>query len=143
MTAVRVEIDDQGIHALLNDPDGPVGRDILRRTLKVEARAVELCPVDEGRLRASIDHEVGRDRDGLYGRVGTNVNYALEVERGTGLFETNVPGVAPSASKGRRITPVQAKALRFVVDGDVVFAKSIKGMRPQPFLRPALRAAED
>jgi hypothetical protein len=141
--AVRVILHEDGLHDLLETVDGPVGRHILGLTLKVEVRAVELCPVDEGRLRASIDHEVGRDADGLYGRVGTNVDYALDVERGTGLFEETVPGVAPSRSKGRRITPTTAKALRFVVDGEVVYRTSIKGMRPRPFLRPALDAANE
>lgn len=143
MAAARVVIDEQGMDSLLNDPDGPVGRDILRRTLKVEARAVELCPVDEGRLRADISHEVGRDANGLYGVVGVSLDYGLDVERGTGLFEESVPDVAPSASKGQRITPKNAKALRFVAGGEVIYRTSIKGMRPRPFLRPALAAADD
>lgn len=141
--AVRVVMDDAGLTELLDTVDGPVGRHVLALALKVEARAVELCPVDEGRLRADIDHEVGRDTDGIYGRVGVSVDYGLDVERGTGLFEETVPGVTPSASRGRRITPTTAKALRFVVDGEVVYRTSIKGMRPRPFLRPALDAAND
>ncbi len=137
-------MDDQGLYELLQAEDGPVGRDILRRVLAVEARAVVLCPVDEGRLRASLDHEITHDAEGLVGRVGTNVSYALEVERGTGLFEETVPGVAPSSSRGRRITATTpGGVLRFEVNGETVFARSIKGMRPQPFLRPALDAAED
>ncbi len=140
---MRVVIDEQGMDELLDSPTGPVGRDILRRTLAVEARAVALCPVDEGRLRASIDHEVGRDAHGLYGRVGTNVEYALEVERGTGVFETTVVGVAPSKNKGRRITAHDGGVLRFEIGGQVLYRRSIKGMRPQPFLRPALDAADD
>ncbi len=141
--AVRVVMDDAGLHELLDTVDGPVGRHVLGLTLKVEARAVELCPVDEGRLRADIDHEVGRDAEGIYGRVGVNLDYGIDVERGTGLFEETVPGVAPSASKGQRIKPKTAKALRFVVDGQVIYRTSIKGMRPRPFLRPALNAADE
>lgn len=141
--ANRVEMDEDGLHALLDSEDGPVAKDLLRRTLAVEARAVELCPVDTGRLRGSIDHEVVRDGDGLVGRVGTNVDYAIDVERGTGLFETTVEGVPASGSKGHRITATDKQALAFRVDGEQVVVKSIKGVRPQPFLRPALDAADD
>lgn len=143
MALARVEMDEAGLYELLDSENGPVGRDILRRTLAVEARAVALCPVDEGRLRASIDHEIGRDEHGLYGRVGTDVEYALLVERGTGVFEEAVPGVKPSANKGRRITAKGGGVLRFEVGGQVLYRRSIAGMRPQPFLRPALDAADD
>ncbi len=143
MALARVELDEAGLAELLDAEDGPVGRDILRRTLAVEARAVALCPVDEGRLRASIDHEVTRDTEGLVGKVGTNVDYAIHVERGTGLYEVTVPGVAPSANKGRRITAEGGGMLRFEIGGEVIYRRSIKGMRPQSFLRPALDAAED
>jgi hypothetical protein len=136
-------MNEAGLHELLDAEDGPVGRDLTRRTLAVEARAVALCPVDEGRLRSSIDHEVGRDRDGLFGRVGTNVSYALAVERGSGLFEVSVPGVAASASKGRRIEARDGGMLRFEIDGEVFYRRSVKGQRPQPFLRPSLDAADD
>ncbi len=141
--ALAFEFDEQGMYELLESETGPVGKDILRRTLAVEARAVVLCPVDEGRLRASIDHEVTRDSDGLVGRVGTDVEYALDVERGTGVFEETVPGIAPSKSKGQRITAQGGGVLRFEIGGEVIYRRSIKGMRPQPFLRPALDAAED
>lgn len=139
----RVVMDEAGLYALLESEEGPVGRDLLRRTLRVHARAVELCPVDEDVLRNSIDWEVGRDPNGLYGRVGTNVDYAIHVERGTGLYETTIEGVAPSANKGRVITPTAKQALAFTVGGRQVVVASIKGMRPQPFLRPALDAADE
>jgi HK97 gp10 family phage protein len=45
----------------------------------IEADAKEACPVDTGRLRDSLEHEV--DGDTL--RVGTNVEYAAYVEEGT------------------------------------------------------------
>jgi len=47
--------------------------------LMVERDAKKLCPVDTGRLRSSITHEI----EGLTGRVGTNVEYARHVELGT------------------------------------------------------------
>jgi HK97 gp10 family phage protein len=56
---------------------------VRRACVKVEGGAKRRCPVDTGRLRASITHEVSvRGRD-VTGRVGTNVEYARYVEFGT------------------------------------------------------------
>lgn len=44
--------------------------------LVVEADAKKNCPVDEGRLRASITHETEVGNEEVKGRVGTNVEYA-------------------------------------------------------------------
>lgn len=68
---------------LLESEQGPVAKDLLRRVLRVERAAKQACPVDTGRLRASITHRLERDSQGLYGLVGTNVNYAPHVEFGT------------------------------------------------------------
>ena len=47
--------------------------------LMVVRDAKKLCPVDTGRLRASITHEI----EGTTGRVGSNVEYARAVELGS------------------------------------------------------------
>lgn len=66
------------------------------------------------------------------GIVGTNVRYARFIHDGTGLY----------GPRKRLIRPVRAKALRWVGrDGNVVFARSSRGIRPRPFLRDALEAA--
>ena len=52
---------------------------INKACLMVERDAKKLCPVDTGRLRSSITHEI----KGLTGKVGTNVEYARAVELGT------------------------------------------------------------
>jgi hypothetical protein len=44
----------------------------------IEGRAKELCPVDTGRLRASITHKVSIEK--MEVNVGTNVPYAKHVE---------------------------------------------------------------
>jgi HK97 gp10 family phage protein len=49
--------------------------------LIVLADAIKNCPVDTGRLRASLAHVV--DRENLSARIGTNVFYALFVFLGT------------------------------------------------------------
>lgn len=61
--------------------DGKKG--LLRVGMRVQNAAREMCPVDTGRLRSSIQHKPGQDRNGFYVEVGTNVDYAAFVEFGT------------------------------------------------------------
>ena len=49
--------------------------------LTAEGYAKALCPVDTGRLRNSITHEI--DNDGKAAYIGTNVEYGPYVELGT------------------------------------------------------------
>lgn len=56
---------------------------MMKAVLMVEADAKRMCPVDTGRLRASITHRVIHDRGVIQGRVGTNVHYGPDVELGT------------------------------------------------------------
>lgn len=50
---------------------------------KVMSTARSLAPVDTGRLRSSIILTKGRDGQGFYVEIGTNVYYARFVEFGT------------------------------------------------------------
>jgi len=109
-------------------------------------RARVLCPVDQGQLRASLTMEViSRDGDPVV-RVGTNVKHAIWVHEGTGIYG---PRKTP-------ITPKRARLLRWPVKNQsgsgrrrfrggatqqYAYAKSVKGVRPRPFLRDALPAA--
>ncbi len=52
---------------------------INKACLLVVRDAKILCPVDTGRLRSSITHEI----EGTTGRVGSNVEYARIVELGS------------------------------------------------------------
>lgn len=56
--------------------------------LMVEADAKILCPVDDGTLRNSIQSKV----EGNTGKVGTNVEYAVYVHQGTGIYAVNHDG---------------------------------------------------
>lgn len=56
----------------------------LFKTRKDESIDGEPPRVQTGRLRASITHRIERDGDLLHGSVGTNVDYAVELELGTG-----------------------------------------------------------
>ncbi len=80
---VRLTLNMGAIEKLLASPEGPVGLMLLRKAVTVEGTAKRLCPVDTGRLRASITHALNRDAKGLVAYIGTNVAYAIFVELGT------------------------------------------------------------
>ena len=84
----------------------------------VERSAKEKAPKDTGALRRSITSEV-KDKEGV---IFTPLEYAPYVEYGTGLF---------AESGGRKDVP-------WNYQDDKGEWHSTSGMRPQPFMRPAL-----
>jgi len=68
---------------LLEGPNSEVGKTITRAVVQIEAGAKRYAPVDTGRLRSSIAHDVFVDGDTVVGVVGTNVDYAPHQEFGT------------------------------------------------------------
>lgn len=97
-----VELDHRAIQRLLDAPDGPVVKDLERRGVRVERGAKRRCPVDTGRLRASITHAQGKDNRGRYVDVGTDVHYGPHVELGTSRQDPQPylrPALAEEAAK--------------------------------------------
>lgn len=84
----------------------------------VENQAKINCPVDAGTLRNSITHEV-INHEGI---VGTNIDYAIYVELGSGLFAVNGDG---------RTTP-------WSYQDDRGNWHTTVGQHPQPYLTTAL-----
>lgn len=131
---VTVVENTAAMNQLLHGPTGPVSRDLFRRAHNVRNVAVRLCPVDTGRLRASITADVVGRGSTLAGRVGTNVAYAPYVHGGTGIY-------GPS---GQPIRPKTATYLTWTPrGGDAVYAPEVRGQRGVPFLDNALYAARD
>jgi len=126
---VRHQIHHNVVQTILVSPNGAVMRDMLRRGLRVQARAKQLVRVDTGRLRSSITVQM------LPGRViiGTNVSYAIYVHEGTGIY----------GPRKRPIHPVNGRYLVWTPRGATrpVFAREVRGSPPNPFLRDALWAA--
>lgn len=115
-----------------------VGRDMMKRGLRVESAAkkrISTSPkrVDTGRLRSSIQTRAIKRGKAQGARVGSGVKYALYVHEGTGIY----------GPRGVPITPKTKKFLRFKPKGlrTYVYARSVKGMRGNPYLRDALPAA--
>lgn len=115
-----------GVHALVSDT-GDVGRWFHGLIRRAESRAKLECPVDTGNMRRTINSEVQGAGTFLRGIIRAETSYALAVHQGAAPHE---------------IRPVRARALRFTVGGDVVYATKVNhpGNAANPFLRRALFA---
>lgn len=146
MTTARVSfrLDRAGINAVLSGPDGAAAHAVLRSGQRVLNRARQLCPVDEGRLRASLTLELRSEGGVPVARIGSNLPYALFVHEGTGIY----------AGRGV-IRPRTASVLRWPVKNNsgagrrryaggrtsrYAYAKFVRGVKGRPFLRNALPA---
>lgn len=91
---------------------------LQKAVLLVERSAKTKAPKGDGELRRSIQSKV----DGNVGYVYTNLEYAPYVEYGTGLF---------AEEGGRTDVP-------WIYQDEEGKWHSTKGMKPQPYMRPAL-----
>lgn len=89
---VRVVI-RRGAVAHMMSPTGEIGRASARAAGAIRDRAKENAPVDEGLLRNSIVSELAEQTaTRIVWRVGTNVEYAIYQELGTGpIFARRAP----------------------------------------------------
>jgi len=137
-------LDVAAVRQLLQGPQGGVVKDLMRRGLLVESAAkrnLQRAPtrVNTGRLRSSIAMRMITYSGAPACRVGTNVDYALYVHDGTGLF----------GPLHRLIRPVNKKVLRWKTRGGsgksrkgYTYSLTSRGMKPNPFLKDALSAAK-
>ena len=93
-------------------------RALERCGMEAEGYAKDLAPVDTGRLRNSISHQVDDSENAVY--IGTNVSYAPYVELATGIY-----------ADGGRPTP-------WVYQDENGNWHWTRGNKAQPFLKPAV-----
>lgn len=79
----KIEVTNSHVDEVLDALQSQKDKILEEWGLVAEAYAADYCPVDTGRLRASISHD--RDDDSMY--VGTNVEYAPYVELGTSRMD--------------------------------------------------------
>ncbi len=79
----KVSTDKDAIYKLMNNPRGPVIRDLRRRADNVVRYAKQIVPVDTGALKKSIHRTVLEDGHGTYIEIGSSLEYAIYVELGT------------------------------------------------------------
>jgi hypothetical protein len=121
---VEVRIDPGRIARSLRLRNGIVGRRLAERTQRVAAIAAREAP---GRIGLDVSWEVIDTPKGLQG--------VITCDHPAVKFVLN--GTRPHTIKPRKRNGV----LRFVVDGEVVFAKYVRhpGTKPNNFLGRALR----
>lgn len=114
------------IERMLRLPGGMVYRNMERRVRRVEAEAIRRAP---GSMKQRIRTQIRRGPSGDFQGV-------LNVRHPAALYVTG--GTRPHI-----IRPVRARALRFMIGGQVVYAKVVHhpGNKPNDFLVQSLRAA--
>jgi HK97 gp10 family phage protein len=104
------------------------------RTRLVEREARRLAPKRTGELQRSINGTTVRRGKKIVGRVEATAPHARFVHEGTGLY----------GPKKQLIFPKRARVLSWVdpASNQRVFARYVRGMRPRPFLKDALRVLD-
>lgn len=123
MATVKIEGLDGVLKRLNNVVDeANVTQSLEKACLLVEGEARKKAPKGDGALRRSIESKVSGAGGNYVGVVFTPLEYAPYVEYGTGLF---------AESGGRQEVPWSYK-------DDEGNWHTTSGMKPQPYLRPAL-----
>lgn len=100
--------------------------DAMRQSsLWVQTDAKQLCPVDTGRLRASITPDIRVERHQVIGVVGTNVLYGPYVETGTRPHWPPKGALAVWAQRHGMDEQVAARTI------------ARRGTRAKPYFKPA------
>ena len=92
MANIEVKVTSH-IDDVLPPRDNAIDRALEKIGLVAERYAKEYAPVDTGRLRNSISHEVASDEGAVY--IGTNVEYAPYQEFGT-RYQSGTPFLRPA-----------------------------------------------
>lgn len=127
------------IRQLFNNPASSGVRQMRKKAERVQtiARKNLLRPpggFDTGRLSASIKVTQINVNGAIAFKVSSDLPYARYVHDGTGIY----------GPKGQMIKPIRAKALKWRgPGGEAIFARQVKGIKPNPFLRDAFIAARD
>jgi hypothetical protein len=80
MAVISFALNNNEIAALVQDD---VKRDLAQRCNRVKNKAKQLCRVDTGRARNSIEWEIRREGNSYTGRIGSNVEYIKYLNSGT------------------------------------------------------------
>lgn len=142
-------VNQAAVDALLRSRSGPVVQHVEAIVQAVRSEAVRNVKRDTGALAASHQATVNVYGRLVVGRVGTTLHYARYLHEGTGIY----------GPKQRPIYPVSAKVLRFKPGrmigplppgksgtspedrGGWIFARSVRGVPPHPWLVEAFERA--
>ena len=103
---VRIVWDEAAWNRVFNSPDGITGQYLAKIAQQISNRAKQLAPVDTGRLRNSIDWNIGSVNNKITAHIGTNVEYARYVEFGTRYWSGQpflIPALMEVVNRMRRV----------------------------------------
>ncbi len=118
--------------AILSYPEKSVKNfnDAIKSSLLIiQSSATQKAPKDTGNLKAGWEINIGT----LKGTLRNKMDYAIFVHEGTGIY----------GPMKRAITPKSKSFLAWQKDGVWRFARSVKGMKPRPFLQEAVDEKSD
>jgi hypothetical protein len=141
VAGIRHDIHHARLQAQLRSPSGGVARDMLRRGVRVQSQARRNLAgasgprrINHGLLRSTLYARPVMFASGPGARVGSELRYAWWVHAGTGLYGPRHTKITPKTKKVLAFTPKGAKGR--------IYVRSVKGMKPNPFLKAALPAAK-
>lgn len=106
-----VEIRQDNSKQIAEAINASIARALEKIGLTAEGYAKKLCPVDTGRLRNSITHQIDTSEDAVY--IGTNVEYGPYVELGTKYSKAQEflrPAAQDHGSEYRKILESELKS---------------------------------
>lgn len=90
-----VEVQENNVEQVEAAMNKAIAKALTMIGLKAEGNAKSICPVDTGRLRNSITNAIDTEANAVY--IGTNVEYAPDVELGTTRMHPH-PYLRPAAA---------------------------------------------
>lgn len=145
--SVSVQKDRSAISLIIASPSGPVARKMLQAGNIGRNHAVQHAPVDRGHLKNSITLDVLVDAGHLTVRWGSNLPYAIWVEKGTGIYGPRGAPIRPRRARflvweGRLdFAGTSSARLRPRSRRGLIFARQVRGRPATPFLQPSLAPA--
>lgn len=128
-SSIQIDVDLSEIKGLSKTMLGKADQAMNYLTQDLLAESVKEAPVDKGVLQTRFDM---RKVEELVYTIWNNVHYRWFVHEGTGIYGPH----------SRPITPVSSKFLVFQVSGKTVFAKSIKGQKPNKYYDRAINTVK-
>lgn len=101
-----------------------VAANMEQACLVVEGDAKKNCPIDQGNLRASMQHDVSVTRTQILGQVSNSSEIAPYVHQGTGIYAKD--GNGRKTPWGYTVKTGKYKGFHWT-----------RGQKPQPFLEKA------
>lgn len=143
MATTRVDLNHPTIEEQCNAAGERWGKKVNRRVVNA---AKKRCPVDEGELRRSIEGVYTGGGGQGHCIIGSPLDYAGYVHRGTGIYGPSGQPIRPTTKQALKFqwepksqTPSGRQKRRKSKDQRGVFIrKSVAGSPAQPFLADAL-----